>query len=137
MNRIKDRQRIGESSHISRTPLDVPASLAGMLASETDHLGREIDRRDASASLGKCDCPLTSAAAGVKNARIPVQPQRVPDAIELRTAIRRQRVRLGPGIPTLGAGVPRGARALKPAVVIIVRASGIEIHRWRTALAAR
>ena len=109
MNRIEHGQRIGEPCHIPRAPLDIPASCAGMIASEADHLGREIDRRHPRAALGKRDGPLATATAGVKDARIPAQPQGVPDAIELRAAVWRQGVDFGPGIPTFGAGVPGGA----------------------------
>ena len=80
-----------------------------MLPREADHLGREIDRRHARAALGKCDGPLATATAGVKDARIPAQPKGIPDAIKLSTAVWRQGVGLGAGVPTLGAGVPGDA----------------------------
>ena len=108
MDRIVHGQRIGEPGDIARPPLDVLAACAGMIASEANHLGREIDRRHARAALGKRDGPLATATASVKDARVPAQPQRIPDAIELGAAIWRQGIDLGPGVPTLGAGVPGG-----------------------------
>jgi hypothetical protein len=42
-----------------------------MIASEANHLGREIDRRHVGAALGKRDGPLAAATAGIEDARIP------------------------------------------------------------------
>ncbi len=108
-----------------------------MIASKADHLGREIDPGHARAALGERDGPLTTAAAGVEEARIPAQPQGIPDAIELSIAVCRQGIGLGPGVPTLGAGVPGGAGALEPAGMILPHAGGIDVD-WRgKAFAAR
>ena len=109
MDGIEHGQRIGEPRHVARAPFDIQAACAGMIASEADHLGGEIDPGHARAAFGKCNGPLATAAAGVKEARIPVQPQGIPNAIELSTAVCRQGIGLGPGVPPLGAGVPGGA----------------------------
>ena len=66
MNRIEHGQRVSEPRHVPRAPLDILASCAGMIASEADHLGREIDRRHPRAALGKRDGPLATATAGVE-----------------------------------------------------------------------
>ena len=109
MDGIEHGQRIGEPRHVSRAPLDILAACARMITSEADHLGREIDPGDARAALGEREGPLTTAAAGVKEAGTPAQPKGVPDAIEFSFAVGRQGIDLGPGVPTLGASVPGGA----------------------------
>ncbi len=101
----------GSASRVTspvRHSISRPRALA-LFASEADHLGREIDPGHARAALGERDGPLTTAAAGVEEARIPAQPKGIPDAIELGIAVGRQGIDLGPGVPTLGASVPGGA----------------------------
>ena len=62
-----------------------------------------------------------------RGARVPAQPQAIPDAIQLNTAVCRQGIGLGPGVPTLGAGVPGGAGALEPTDMIFLHPDRIGV----------
>src|SRR5215213_7474153 len=105
MNRIEHGQWIGEPRHVSRAPFDILSACAGIVTGEAYHPGRKIDPSDARATLGERNGPLTTAAAGVQEARPTAQPQGVPDAIELEFAVRGNGIDLSPRVPTLGASI--------------------------------
>ena len=81
MDGVKHSQRIGEPRHVACAPFDIEAACVGIVASEADHLSGQIDPGHACTAFGERDGPLTTAAAGIKEARIAVQPQRIPNAI--------------------------------------------------------
>ncbi len=113
--RGSERCLMSPTRHSMSSP--TPCSAAWVLGA-ADHLRREVDAGHPRATFGQGDGELAAAAPGIEHAGAGREAEGVPDAVEVAFAVWGQRVRLGAGVPPLGAGVPGGAGAFQPARLV-------------------